>query len=78
MLRIASIVLERADDPEVVGNLLKRLDVGIPAAALALTGLPTALSRGEILGLWTAGIVSRDDVLRVAPAVLECRARRSP
>ncbi|MGT2453880.1 DEAD/DEAH box helicase [Cupriavidus basilensis] len=70
VLRIASIVLERADDPEVVGNLLKRLDVGIPAAALALTGLPTALSRGEILGLWTAGIVSRDDVLRVAPAVL--------
>ena len=49
VLRIAAIVLERAEQPEEAAALLKRLDLGIPASALELTTLPIILSRGELL-----------------------------
>ena len=60
VLRIAAIVLERAEEPEEAAALLKRLDLGIPADALPLTTLPLILSRGELLGLWRAGLVSAE------------------
>ena len=36
-------------------ELLRRLEFGLPAAALRLTELPIALSRGQYLGLFAAG-----------------------
>lgn len=58
ILRISAIVLERAEDPDSVATLLKRLDLGVPVEVLELTELPIALSRGELLGLWRAGLHS--------------------
>lgn len=58
ILRISAIVLERAEDPNSVATLLKRLDLGVPVEVLELTELPIALSRGELLGLWRAGLHS--------------------
>ena len=56
VLRIAAIVLEGAEEPDEAANILKRLDLGIPADALSLTGVRPALNRAEILGLWRAGL----------------------
>ena len=62
-IRIASLVLEQAVDEVAAAALLKRLELGMPAAALALTELGMALTRGELLGLWQAGIVTRENLV---------------
>lgn len=67
IVRISAIVLERADDPDEVAALLKRLDLGVPAAVLPLTGIPLPLTRGELLGLHRAG-VSDPEAVAAAPA----------
>lgn len=54
-LRIAAIVLERAEDEERVALLLKRLDLGLPGDAIGLTEFGFLLTRGEILSLHRAG-----------------------
>ncbi|ARP67374.1 MULTISPECIES: DEAD/DEAH box helicase [Mesorhizobium] len=70
VLRIAAIVLGRADDPDEVSTLLKRLDLGIPGAAFSLTELPIVLARGEILELWKNGYGSREQVEHATEAEL--------
>ncbi|MBS1722977.1 MAG: DEAD/DEAH box helicase [Armatimonadetes bacterium] len=45
-------------DPEVTDDVLRRLEVGLPAIALDLTRLVPLLDRGTYLRLWQAGLVS--------------------
>ncbi|WP_240538279.1 hypothetical protein [Bradyrhizobium yuanmingense] len=69
-LRIAAIVLERAEDPDQVDVLLKRLDLGLPADALGLTEIDVLLTRGELLVLWRAGHVTLEGVKGLSEEVL--------
>ena len=61
-LRIAAIVLERAEDQQGAALLLTRLDLGLPAEALPLSALGFPLTRGEILALCRAGYFNRETV----------------
>jgi hypothetical protein len=63
-LRISAIVLGRAEDQEAAGLLLTRLDLGLPADAIAISGIAFPLTRGEILALFRAGV--RDQAAIVA------------
>ena len=53
------------DEPEfltAVDELLLRLEFGLPTAAIPLTALPLALSRGQYLALFAAGCSTADGV----------------
>ena len=76
-MRIAAIVLGRADDPDDVAALLTRLELGVPAGALALTVLPISLSRGELLALWRGGLRTSDQVAARSAVELEAVLGRS-
>ena len=54
-IRIASIVLAVALNEEEVVAFLKRLELGIPEAALWFTDFGVELTRGELLRLWERG-----------------------
>ncbi len=43
-------------------DLLRRLEFGLPAAALGLTSIRVALTRGQYLALFAAGCTNRDEV----------------
>jgi replicative superfamily II helicase len=62
VIRITSIVTEIAFDSAEVDALLKRLDLGLPPEALALTELPVRLDRGAILALWRDGLTTVDGI----------------
>ncbi|WP_416740643.1 DEAD/DEAH box helicase [Pseudomonas sp. NFX71] len=61
-LRIAAILLGRAEDQQAVAQLLTRLDLGLPADALALAEGSFLLTRGEMLALYRAGCRNFEDV----------------
>lgn len=61
-LRIAAIVLGRAEDEDASTLLLKRLDLGLPAEATELSSINFQLSRGEILSLFRAGLLTRESI----------------
>jgi len=69
--RIASIVLETAPDEEANKAFSKRLELGIPAEALALTEFGVDLTRGELLQLWQCGIGTRDRIAELSREELE-------
>ncbi|MCA0418024.1 MAG: DEAD/DEAH box helicase [Proteobacteria bacterium] len=69
-LRIAAIVLERAEEREAAALLLTRLDLGLPAAAVPLSALGFPLSRGEILALFRAGHLTREAICGLTPEVV--------
>jgi len=48
-------VLGQAEDQGAAALLLRRLDLGLPADALAISAIPFPLTRGEILALYRAG-----------------------
>ena len=78
-LRIAAIVLERAEDQQAAALLLTRLDLGLPAEALPLSALGFPLTRGEILALFRAGYFNREAVAALpADAVSAIIGRRGP
>lgn len=54
-----------APDPETVDRLQRRLELGIPDAALGLSALPLRLARGEYLALARAGVRSAADYWRL-------------
>jgi replicative superfamily II helicase len=61
--QIASVMLVgQGPDEDAIEELLKRLEVGIPADALGLSTLPVSLSRGEYLGLYRAGVKTAADL----------------
>ncbi|MBJ2152982.1 DEAD/DEAH box helicase [Paracoccus sp. IB05] len=66
-LRIAAIVLERAEDQEAAVLLLTRLDLGLPAEAVPLSALGFPLTRGEILALFRAGHLNGESIAGLAP-----------
>lgn len=76
-LRIAAIVLERAEDEEEAALLLTRLDLGLPAAAVPLSALGFPLTRGEILALFRAGHLNHEAIAALtADAVISIIGRR--
>jgi hypothetical protein len=54
--------IDKGPGEESVEMLLKQLEVGIPADALDLISLPVALTRGEYLSLYQAGIRKPEDL----------------
>ena len=64
------------DEPEfltAVDELLLRLEFGLPTAAIPLTALPLALSRGQYLALFAAGCSTADEVNELGmDALTEC------
>lgn len=62
-IRIASIILNRSYDEEMVSSLLKRLDLGIPAGLLPMTEVGLGLTRSELLKLWQAGITTPEGII---------------
>lgn len=67
---ISILLIDRAPDEGQMGNILKRLEEGLPANALGLLALPTRLSRGEYLALFNAGLRTVDDVVALGePAI---------
>lgn len=62
-IRIASIVLNRSYDEEIVSSLFKRLDLGIPAGLLPMTEVGLELTRSELLKLWQAGITTPEGII---------------
>ena len=64
------------DEPEflaAVDELLLRLEFGLPAAAIRLTALPLALSRGQYLALFAAGCATANEVKELGMDTLtEC------
>lgn len=76
-LRIAAIVLERAEDEEAAALLLTRLDLGLPAAAVPLSALGFPLTRGEVLALFRAGHLNREAIAALTvDAVISIVGRR--
>jgi len=61
-LRIAAIVLERAEDENASSLLLTRLDLGLPAEAVPLNSIGFPLTRGEILALFRTGHLAREAI----------------
>ena len=64
------------EEPEflaAVDELLLRLEFGLPAAAIPLTALPLALSRGQYLALFAAGCATADEVHELGmDTLIEC------
>jgi hypothetical protein len=50
------LFIEEGPDEQAMEALLHRLETGVPAEALGLLDLPTPLSRGEYLALFSSGI----------------------
>lgn len=61
-MRIAAIVLGRAEDQDEAALLLTRLDLGLPVDAVRLSEIGYPLTRGEILALFRAGHLDRESV----------------
>lgn len=55
-MRIAAILRGTSESDEAIDLFLRRLELGLPAAALPLTELPGALLRGDYLALFDAGV----------------------
>jgi helicase len=47
-------------------TILKRLEFGLPEAAMALTELPTLLTRGQYIALWQAGCGTCEQVAQLS------------
>ena len=71
MLRISAIVLGSSHPQDSITDLLRRLDLGIPTAALVLTRLQVVLSRGEILSFWRAGILTATQITEMTLSEME-------
>ncbi len=69
-LRIAAIVLERAEDQKAAALLLARLELGLPLEGLPLSALDLPLTRGEILALLKAGHLDRQAVAALSADAL--------
>jgi helicase len=50
------LFIDQGPSSESIEILLRQLEFGLPSAALSLTALPTALSRGEYLALFARGV----------------------
>ncbi len=53
---LSVLFIDQGPSAESVEVLLRQLEFGVPAGALPLTQLPTALSRGEYLALFARGV----------------------
>jgi helicase len=72
---------EYADGGDATDLLLRRLEVGLPTAALDLLNIPISLTRGQYLALFTRGIAGRETLWRLSDNELreilgEATARR--
>lgn len=70
-MRIAAIVLEREELPEdATQEILKRLELGLPADILALTNIVRTLTRGDYLTLANAGLRTYEAVAAMSDEAL--------
>jgi len=65
------LLLGEGPDEDEVGQLLKRLEVGLPEDALNLLDLPVRLTRGEYLELHSAGYTQTEQVLNASTEKLQ-------
>ena len=70
-IRIASIVLAVALDEEAVAAFLKRLELGVPEAALWFTDFGVELTRGELLRLWEHGFGTPERIAALSADQIE-------
>lgn len=70
IFRIAAIVTGHSPEAGEVENLLKRLELGLPAKALPLASLPMPLDRGAVLDLWQARLTDAESIVEADPAYL--------
>ena len=59
---LSTLFPDRSDFMTALDELLRRLEFGLPTAAIPLTEIPLALDRGEFLALYAAGCATGDDV----------------
>jgi len=64
------LLVERAPSGDDIDNLLRQLEVGIPADSLDLLYLPVALTRGEHLALYQHGIKVQVDFWNTSADVI--------
>lgn len=67
VIRIAAIILEKAEAPDEALALYKRLELGVPTALLPLVHPRLTLNRGEMLLLWRAGVTTLADLAAMSP-----------
>lgn len=69
-MRIAAILRGTSESEETIDLFLRRLELGLPAAALPLTKLPGALLRGDYLALLNSGITEPSEAKALPEAAL--------
>ena len=59
---LSTLFPDQSEFMTALDELLRRLEFGLPTAAIPLTEIPWALDRGEYLALYAAGCATGDDV----------------
>jgi helicase len=77
VLRIAAILFGEGFEPEAKAAMLKRLELGLPEDALALSDLPVTLGRGDVMALREAGLTTREQLHDAGEARLTALIGRS-
>ena len=67
---LATLFPDRPDFLQGVDDILGRLEIGLPSAALPLANLAVPLSRGQCLALWHAGVGTLDALSTLSDEVL--------
>lgn len=60
---LATLLPDQQEFLKGLDEVLQRLEFGLPSAALPLTKLPVALTRGQCLALFGAGVTTRDQII---------------
>jgi hypothetical protein len=63
---LSTLLMEHPDFLTNLDTILKRLEFGLPEATMALTELPTPLTRGQYLALWQAGCSTCEEVVQLS------------
>lgn len=63
---LSTLLTEHPDFLTSLDTILKRLEFGLPEAAMALTKLPTPLTRGQYIALWQTGCVTYEEVVQLS------------
>ena len=59
---LSTLFPDQSEFMTALDELLRRLEFGLPSAAIPLTEIPLTLDRGEYLALYAAGCAIADDV----------------
>jgi len=67
---LSTLLTEHPDFLISLDTVLKRLEFGLPEAALRLTELPMVLTRGQYIALWQAGCSTHEEVAQLSDGQL--------